>query len=205
MADLATRFPTTMGFEAVNFQINTPTQSTETLSGKIRRVGLGISFYTWEVKFPNLLALDAGTVNGFVAQAFGPQFSFEIILPEISFTKAPEQTSTVPRASSSRAIGATSIPLTNCGATKNVVAAGDFVKFANQSKVYMVTAPCVSDSGGNATLFFSCPLVQAVPLNTELVITAVPFTAILTEDSQSFDVGFGGITQMTLAMREVWQ
>jgi hypothetical protein len=82
MADLATRFPTSMGFEAVNFQINTPSQSTETMSGKMRRINMGVSYYTWEVKFPNLLPLDAGTVNGFVAQAFGPQFSFEIILPE---------------------------------------------------------------------------------------------------------------------------
>jgi len=204
MADLATRFPTSMGFEAVNFQINTPSQSTETMSGKMRRINMGVSYYTWEVKFPNLLPLDAGTVNGFVAQAFGPQFSFEIILPELSFTKAPEQTTTVPRSSASRAIGATSVPLTNCGATKNVLAAGDFVKFANHSKVYMVTAPCVSDSSGNATLFFSCPLVQAIPLSTDLTITSVPFTAILTEDAQKFDVGYGGITQMSLSMREVW-
>jgi hypothetical protein len=204
MADLATRFPTSMGFEAVNFQINTPSQCTETMSGKMRRINMGVSYYTWEVKFPNLLPLDAGTVNGFVAQAFGPQFSFEIILPELSFTKAPEQTTTTPRSSASRAIGATSVPLTNCGALKNVLAAGDFVKFANHSKVYMVTAPCVSNSSGNATLFFSCPLVQAIPLSTNLTITSVPFTAILTEDAQKFDVGFGGITQMTLSMREVW-
>jgi hypothetical protein len=174
------------------------------MSGKMRRINVGVSYYTWEVKFPNLLPLDAGTVNGFVAQAFGPQFSFEIILPELSFTKAPEQTTTTPRNSASRAIGATSVPLTNCGATKNVLAAGDFVKFANHSKVYMVTAPCVSDSSGNATLFFSCPLVQAIPLSTDLTITSVPFTAILTEDAQKFDVGYGGITQMSLSMREVW-
>jgi hypothetical protein len=68
----------------------------------------------------------------------------------------------------------------------------------------MVTAPCVSDSSGNATLFFSCPLVQAIPLSTNLTITSVPFTAILTEDAQKFDVGYGGITQMSLSMREVW-
>ena len=204
MSDLFTQFPDEVSFQAVSFQINTPTQSTETFSGKTRRVGMGVSYYSWEVRYPNLLPIDAGTVNGFVAQAFGPQFSFEIILPEISYSKAPNQTNTVPRSSQSRPIGATSITLTNCGATKNVLAAGDFFKFANHSKVYMCVSPCVSNSSGVATLFFSCPLVSAVPNNTNLTITAVPFTAILTEDIQKFDVGFGGITTMSLAMREVF-
>lgn len=204
MSDLATQFPDEVSFQAVSFQVNTPTQTSETFSGKTRRIGMGVSYYSWEVKYPSLLPIDAGTVNGFVAQAFGPQFSFEIILPEISYSKAPNQTTSVPRLSASRAIGATSVALTNCGASKNVLAAGDFVKFANHSKVYMVTAPCVSDSSGNATLYFSCALVSAIPSNTNVTITAIPFTAILTEDAQKFDVGFGGITSMTLAMREVW-
>jgi hypothetical protein len=204
MSDLFTQFPDEVSFQAVSFQINTPTQSTETFSGKTRRVGMGVSYYSWEVKYPNLLPIDAGTVNGFVAQAFGPQFSFEIILPEISYSKAPNQTNTVPRTSANASIGATSVTLANCGVSKNVLAAGDFFKFANHSKVYMCVSPCVSNSSGVATLFFSCPLITAVPNPTNLTITAVPFTAILTEDVQKFDVGFGGITTMSLAMREVF-
>lgn len=204
MSDLFTRFPDEVSFQAVSFQVNTPTQSTETFSGKTRRVGMGVSYYSWEVRYPNLLPIDAGTVNGFVAQAFGPQFSFEIILPEISVSKAPNQTNTVPRTSQSRPIGSTSVTLANCGVSRNVLAAGDFFKFANHSKVYMCVSPCVSNSSGVATLFFSCPLVSAVPNNTNLTITNVPFTAILTEDVQKFDVGFGGITTMSLAMREVF-
>ena len=203
MADLATQFPASPEFAAVNFKVNTPTQTSETFSGKIRRVGFGVSYYSWEARYGNLAPLDAGTVNGFVAQTLGPQFSFEIIIPEISYTKAPNQTSSVPVAATG-AVGATSITLSGCGNTKNVLAAGDFFKFNNHTKVYMATAPCVSNSGGAATLFFSCPLVSAVTNGTGVKITAVPFTAILQEDSQSFDVGLGGITTMTLQMREVF-
>lgn len=204
MSDLATRFPDEVEFQTVGFEVNTPSQTTETFTGKLRRVGFGVSFYTWEVRFVNLLPIDAGTVNGFAAQAFGPQFSFEIILPSISYSKAPNQTANTPASSQSRPIGATSITLSNCGANKNVLAAGDFFKFANHTKVYMCVSPCVSDGAGAATLFFSCPLVTAVPPSTNLTITAVPFTAVLTEDVQKFDVGMGGITSMSLAMREVW-
>jgi hypothetical protein len=208
MADIATAFPTPAnggpGFQAVNFKINTPGQITESMSGKIRRVGFGVSYYTWEVRYPNLKPLDAGTVTGYLSQALGQQFSFEITLPEISYTNVTNQTSTTPRTTTTFSRGSISVTLTNCGVSKNVLAAGDFFKFNNHSKVYMCTAPCTSNSSGAATLFFSCPLVTNVPTSTNLTITAVPFTAILEETEQSFDVGIGGITTMSLSMREVW-
>jgi hypothetical protein len=206
MADLATQWPADPEGSAVNFKVNTPTQVSETFSGKIRRVGLGVSYYSWEIRYSNLTPLQAGTVNGYSAQALGQQFSFEIILPEISYSKAPNQTTTTPTISANLAVGATSITLTNCGATKNVLAAGDFFKFQNfgNTKVYMCVSPCISDSSGNATLFFSGPCVLAAPSGTQVKITAVPFTAILDEEAQEWEVGFGGITNLSVAMREVY-
>lgn len=204
MADLATQYPSSPSFQSVNFRVNTPTQLTNTMTGKIRRVGFGVSFYSWEVQYPELIPLDAGTVRGFLAQALGPQFSFEIVLPKLSYSKFTDQTASVPRASQSRVIGSTSVTLTNCGVSKNVLAAGDYFIFNNHTKVYQCVSPCVSNPSGNATLFFSGPLVSAVPLNTNLTITAVPFTAILAEDAQEFEVGYGGITSMSVSMREVW-
>lgn len=204
MADLFTQYPANPSFQSINFRVNTPTQITNTVTGKLRRVGFGISFYSWEVQYPELTPLDSGTVRGFLAQALGPQFSFEIVLPRLSYSKFTDQTASVPRTSQSRTVGATSVTLTNCGVSKNVLAAGDFFIFNNHTKVYQCVSPCVSDSSGNATLFFSSPLVTAVPLSTNLTITAVPFTAVLAEEAQEFDVGYGGITSMSIAMREVW-
>jgi len=204
MADLFSPFPTSPEGIAVNFRINTPTQVSETFSGKIRRVGLGVSFYSWEMTYQNLTPLQAGTITGFVSQALGQQFSFAIVLPRISTSKAPNQTPNIPRLSANLAVGSTSCQLTNCGATRNVLAAGDFFKFNNHSKVYMCVSPCISNSSGNATLFFSGPAVQSATTNTNLTITAVPFTAILDEEAQEFEVGIGGITNLSLAMREVW-
>ena len=97
MADLATMYPASPDFESINFKTNTPTQITNTMTGKIRRIGMGVSFYSWEVKYPSLSRLDAGSVKGFLAQALGPQFSFEIILPKLSYSALASQTSSVPR------------------------------------------------------------------------------------------------------------
>lgn len=204
MADLATQYPSSPSFQSINFTTNTPTQITNTMTGKLRRVGMGVSFYSWEVSYPSLNRLDAGTVKGYLAQALGPQFSFEIVLPRLSYSALTNQTSSVPRTSASAAIGSTSVTLTNCGANASVLAAGDYFKFNNHTKVYQCVAPCTANGSGNATLFFSCPLVSAVPSNTNLTITAVPFTAVLAEEAQEFTAGFGGITSMSVMMREVW-
>lgn len=205
MADLATAWPDTVGFRAVNFRINTPTQLSETFSGKLRRVGLGISYYSWEAVYANLVPIDAGTVLGYVAQAQGPQFSFEILLPHVSFTNLPNQTSSTPRLSATAPQGSTSVSLTNCGSNGQVLAAGDFFKFNDHSKVYMCAAPCIADGSGNATLFFTSPTVQAVSSSTELTINTVRFTAVLEDTEQEYGVGFGGIVgEMSFNMREVW-
>jgi hypothetical protein len=204
MADLATQYPASPSFESINFKTVTPTQVTGTMSGKIRRIGMGVSYYTWEVKYPNLSRIEAGTVKGYLAQALGPQFSFEIVLPKLSTSALGVQTSSVPRTSATAAIGSTSCTLTNCGASANVLAAGDFFKFANHTKVYMCVAPCTANGSGNATLFFSGPLISAVPSSTNLTITAVPFTAILSAPEQEFDIGYGGISSMSVSMRETF-
>jgi hypothetical protein len=204
MADLATQYPATPSFESINFTVNTPTQISNTMSGKLRRVGLGVSFYSWEVRYPQLTRLEAGTVKGYLAQTLGPQFSFEIVLPTLSYSALTGQTASIPRTSAAAAIGSTSVTLTNCGTNGKVLAAGDFFVFANHTKVYQCVAPCTANAGGTATLFFSGPLVSAVPINTNLIITAVPFTAVLAEEAQEFSAGNGGITTLSVIMREVW-
>jgi len=193
-------FPTSPGFEAVNFTINTPTLTSETISGKKRRVGMGHSFYTFSVKFPNQTAYNMGPVLGFVAAQYGQLDNFSIVLPEISYSKNTSLGSISVVTSGAKAIGDNSVGVAGIAPGDQFLLAGDFIKFANHSKVYMVTADWVSGQ----PLFFSGSLVSAVPSGTQIIFNAVPFNVILDNDVQQFDVGFGGITTMQLDMREVW-
>lgn len=197
-------YPLTPAFEAVNFRINTPTIISETLVGKLRRVGSGVSYYTFTAKYSNLTAYDFGPIAGFIASQLGPLDNFSIVLPEISYSKSANPPSTVPQTSGSIGIGQNSVSLTNCGASKAVLNAGDFFKFNNHTKVYMAVQDCVSSAGGTATLYFSCPATAAVPNGTALTITAVPFNVVLDNDVQEYNVGIGGISTMTVDFREVW-
>ena len=76
-------FPTSPSFETVNFKINTPTLTSETLSGKIRRVGMGVSYYTFTAKFPNVTAYNFGPILGFVAAQYGPLDSFQLVIQRV--------------------------------------------------------------------------------------------------------------------------
>jgi len=207
MADISPgQFPTNPSFESVNFRINTPTITTETNSGKLRRVGLGHSFYSFDVVYPFLTYSQSGTVNAFVAVAQGPLFSFEIVLPEISYSDAPDAATANATITTSGNItyGVKTVTVSNCGANKTVMQPGDYFKFANHSKVYMATTTVTSNGSGVANVTFSGAAVSAVPTGTRMTITAVPFTVVLAETQQEYQVSSRGITNLTLSMREVW-
>jgi hypothetical protein len=201
---MAGTYPFNPQFQAVNFKINTPTISSQTMVGKTRRVGMGVSFYTFSAKYNSVTAFDFGPVTGFLAKQYGQLESFQIVLPEISYSKSTNPPSTTPQTSASLPAGNNSITLSNCGASKAVLNAGDFFKFANHTKVYMCVEDCVSSAGGTATLYFSASCVAAVPSGTALTITAVPFTVMLDNEVQEYSVGTGGISTMSVDFREVW-
>ena len=207
MADISPgQFPTNPSFESVNFRIVTPTIVSETNSGKLRRVGYGHSYYTFDVKYPYLTYNQAGTVNSFVATAQGPLFSFEIVLPEVSYSDAPDAVTANATITTSGNLtyGAKTMTVSNCGANKTVMQPGDYFKFANHSKVYMCTTTVTSNGSGVANVTFSGSLVTNVPSGTRMTITAVPFTVVLAEQTQEYMVSTRGITNLTLSMREVW-
>lgn len=204
MADLAGYYPVATPPNSVEVKPITPTISTQTFSGKTRRTGYGGQYYELSLKYAPMRSLDARPIQGFIAQAYGPQLSFEMILPEISYSASINPPTTTPRTSASLAAGAKTVTITNCGANKTVLVGGDFFKFANHSKIYQATNTITSDASGNATLFFAGSAVSAVPNTTNLIITNVPFTVILAEPAQTYSVGVGGLTTMNITVREVW-
>lgn len=193
-------FPTTPGFQSVNFKVNTPLLKTQSFSGKVTRVAQGHQFYTFTVKYPALSRTDFGYVNAFMSARLGGYDAFDIVLPEISYTNAPHTPTGTVTTTAAAAAGSFSVTVTGVGTGNFVLYAGDYFKFNNHSKVYMATADLV----GNSTLYFSGCLLADVPSGTALTITAVPFRAILDGELQEYETSFGGITNLQLDMREVW-
>jgi hypothetical protein len=206
MADISPgQYPTTPSLQAVNFKINTPTISTITNSGKVRRVGYGHSYYTFDVKYPSITASQLGEVTGFLATALGPLFSFEIVLPELSYSKSGITSANNVATTGSVLVGQRWVNLTGVGVNNTtILKAGDFFRFNNHSKVYMVTQDVTTNSSGNANVQFSGSAVSSLDAGTRIWTNGVPFTVIATEPEQAFDTSYGGISTLSVAMREVW-
>jgi len=203
MADITSQFPNTPAFQTVDFKVITPTITSETTSGKKRRVGQGISFYSWTAKYSPLTPRDAGPIIGFIRFAEGPLYSFEVVLPEISFTKCFAVAANV-ATTASIGIGAVNVTISTSTINSEVLRAGDYFKFNNHSKVYQAVLNCNSNGSGAATLFFASPTVSNVSSGTGLTINSVPFTAIIDSTEQDITVGLGGMTEVEVKMREVW-
>jgi len=201
---MTSRLPTSPSFQGINFKINTPMLKTTSFSGKTRRVAMGHQFYTFTVKYPQLTPAELGYVQSFLIARLGGYDAFEVVLPTLSYSKAPLTPSGTPTVTTTVTTGSTSVEVTNIGPNRMVLKGGDFFKFANHSKVYIATADVESDSGGSATLNFGGALVQHVPSGTTATFTVVPFTVILDGDDQGYDVGLGGMTSLSLDLREVW-
>ena len=84
---------------------------------------------------------------------------------------------------STRQIGETDIIVD--GITGGALKAGDVFKFANHTKIYMIT----EDLSADGTLKFQPPLVNTVPNNVTVTKDNIPFTVRLNNDVQAYDLG----------------
>ena len=204
MADItSSQFPTTVSFSAVNFETVTPMLTSETNSGKVRRAGFGHSYYTFDAQYPTLTYSEAQTILGWLAQTAGELYSFEIVLPKLSQSRAVNTSATLTTSATITA-GARSVTLSGLGNTQNVLKAGDFFKFSTHTKVYQCVDDVTSSAGGTATLNFSGGVVTGVSSGATITRYNVPFTVIQTDGSGSVEYGPGGLTRLSIKMREVW-
>jgi len=90
-----------------------------------------------------------------------------------------------------------------CHTAHTAGASFDSSKFQLHSKVYMAIADCTSASNGSATLDFACGLLLPINSNTKLNVTAVPFTVMLTNEAQEYEVGIDRTYNLEIDVREV--
>ena len=118
-----------------------------------------------------------GELMAFIMKQRSGKENFTIIPPEVEDARGTA--SGVPHGTASA--GATSITLGGSGS--GTLLSGDFIKFSNHTKVYMVVADQSDISTG--TLTIEPPLTTAVSSST-IVYDNIPFTVFLTNDVQEF-------------------
>ncbi len=170
-------FPTDPSFKAVKFTSRFYNVHSESISGRKQSRHLGGHRFEFSAKYNNLTAAEFLPVFAFVASQKNSADSFTITLPVLS--SATGDASGTVLVNGAHSIGDSTIALDGLSGT---LKAGNFIKFANHSKVYMVTA----DLTGAGTLSIQPPIVAALVDNEAITFDAVPFTAKLKGDTQAF-------------------
>ena len=127
-----------------------------------------------------------GELMAFIMKQRSGKENFTIIPPEINDARGNE-TGTV-LVNGNHAVGDTTIAM-NAHHNDNPHAfkAGDFIKFASHTKVYMVVAD-VQASSNASTVTIEPPLIATVADDSVVTYDNVPFTVYLTNDIQEFGV-----------------
>jgi hypothetical protein len=125
-----------------------------------------------------------GELMAFIMKQRSGKENFTIIPPEIEDARGNE-TGTV-LVNGVHAVGDTTIAMDgHHNDNPHAFKAGDFIKFASHSKVYMIVAD-VQASSNASTVTIEPPLITAVADDSVVTYDNVPFTVYLTSDIQEF-------------------
>jgi len=120
-----------------------------------------------------------GELMAFIVKQRSGKENFTIIPPEVEDARG----TAIGTPNGTASAGATSITLGGTGT--GTLKAGDFIKFANHDKIYMVVADQSDISTGSLTI--EPPLTTAVS-SSDIQYDNIPFTVHLTNDIQEFGV-----------------
>ena len=176
-------FPATPAAASVNIQSWTPTlvSQAQDLTRQVR--ARGGQRWIIEVEWPVMTRAQASPIFGFAVAQRGQYEEFSYVPPVISSTRGTAITAAVAGASQT---GRTVVIAAITGTLKT----GDYIKFANHDKVYMLTAD-VANAAEAMTI--EPALVTSPADSSAITVLSVPFKVAFANDIQqmpSFDVGF---------------
>jgi len=178
---MAGAFPiSTAKFESLGIKSIQNTIISKTVSGK--KLARQIDGQRWSFTARVITAKRSdvyGELMAFIIKQRSGKENFTIVPPELEDARGTA--SGTPNGTASA--GATSITLGGSGT--GTLKAGDFIKFANHDKVYMVVADQSDISTGSLSI--EPPLTTAVS-SSDITYDNVPFTVYLTNDIQEFGV-----------------
>ena len=201
MADVPD-FTTNPNFRSLNFKDNRPTLLNQTLSGKRQVRQIGSQYFSFTVQMPPLQQEKAQEVFAFLQKQKGSFEDFTIVAPldNLGVGKAETDIQVVGAHTS----GDASIVLDGFTASQTgALKAGDIIKFANHSKVYMVQSDIDSDGTGALTVLISPNLVASLADNEAVTVNKPSFTVYLENNEIMYSTDASGFYSISFDVREV--
>ena len=164
-----------------------------TTSGRVQARQIDGQKFRISLVYPPMTRAEFAPIKAFLMKQRSRLNTFTVIPPTIS--NALGTASGTPTGTASA--GDTSITLGGSGT--GTLKAGDYIKFDNHDKVYMVVEDQSDISTG--TLTIEPPLRSAVS-STDIIYDNVPFTVRQTNDVQEFSIGTTNLFQYELDVLE---
>jgi len=183
---MAGAFPiSTAKFESLGIKSTQNTIISKTISGKKLARQIDNQRFGFTAKVITAKRSDVyGELMAFIVKQRSGKENFTIIPPEIEDARGNE-TGTV-LVNGVHAVGDTTIAMDNHhNDNPHAFKAGDFIKFASHSKIYMIVAD-VQASSNASTVTIEPPLLTALADDSVVTYDNVPFTVHLTNDIQEF-------------------
>lgn len=193
-------FPTSPSFRTLNFTDNRPTLINRTLSGKKQVRQIGGQYFSFTVAMPPLEQLDAQSIFAFLQKQKGSFENFTITYPINNKGTSKNETDIL--VNGSHSLSDSTIALDGFSHTNNALRAGDLIKFANHSKVYMVQDD-VTASSGAATVSISPNLVATLADNEAVTVNKPSFTVYLESNEITYSTDISGLFNISFDVREV--
>ena len=171
-------------FNALNFKSEQKTLVSTTDSGKTFLRQVDGQRWTFTVSYPLKTRQDFAPIQAFIIRQRSQKENFTITFPSYLNAQGSE-TGTV-LVNGVHSAGDTTIDVNgHAGDTAGSFKAGDLIKFAGHSKVYMIVSD-VTPSSNASTLTIEPPLTNALANDEAVTYDSVPFTVHLNSDLQEF-------------------
>ncbi len=196
------QFPTSPNFRSLNFKDNRPTLLNQTLSGKKTARQIGGQYFSFTVQMPPLQQEKAQEVFAFLQKQKGSFEDFTIVAPLDNLGAGKGETDI--QVVGSQVVGDSQIELDGFSASQTgALKAGDLIKFANHSKVYMVRSTIDSEADGTLDVLISPNLVASLADNEAVTVNKPSFTVYLESDEIMYSTDASGFYSISFDVREV--
>ena len=194
-------FPTSPISNGINITSNQTTMVSTAINGRRQARQLQNQRWSMTVSFPPMTRASFAPIFAFITAQRGRKESFTYTPPIIDDALGTETGSVL--VNGVHAVADTTIAMDAfAGDGAGRFKAGDFIKFAGHSKVYMVVSDVTSSSNA-ATVTIEPPLTTALADNEAVTYDSVPFTVALKNDVQEFQIGQDAFFRYELDFIEV--
>jgi hypothetical protein len=184
-------------FEDVEISSNTNTRQSITLSNRIIRRQIGGQFWSMKLSTVPLDRDDYAELYAFLVSQEGSFDSFTFVPPVIGNTRGTA--AGTPLVNATYAAGQTLVKGNNGTGT---LKKGDFIKFSNHDKVYMLMADVNQDSSSQDFFNIFPGLRTAVDSSTTITYNSVGFKMLLNGDVTTFKTSADNTFQLEFGVRE---